>query len=81
MNTTTLQILDPDEELEDGWTVTGDLRRTDEDEANYDVADELYSLYRNIEFDPEFSQFFAYAQSREQAEDLVRAIQKWEAQR
>jgi hypothetical protein len=66
-------------EDDDDWTVTGDLRETDDDEANYECADDLRTI--DVEFDSEHSQLFAYASTKEEADELVLAIQRWVAKR
>jgi hypothetical protein len=66
-------------EDDDDWTVTGDLRETDEDEANYECGDDLRTI--DVEFDSEHSQLFAYVSTKEEADELVLAIQRWVAKR
>ena len=65
----------------DYWSVTGDLRRSDWDDANYDARDDLRPHWPNIEFDPETSCFYAYAKTEEDAQAFAAALTDWLAQR
>jgi hypothetical protein len=63
------------------WNIVGDLRRNDNDDANYDAnydaRDDLAPTWTNIEFDPETSCFYAYAQTEAEANEFAAALDTW----
>ena len=68
------------------WSVIGDLRRPGsgfDDDGNYECRDWLDAqhTFANIDFDPETSCFYAYAETQAEADELVEGIKNWQAQR
>lgn len=74
-----LTIHEPDEYRET-FDVIADLRASFtadhgmSDRANYEISDALRERFPNIEFDPEFSCFYAHANTYAEAEELIVAI-------
>jgi len=56
------------------WVVYGDLRRYDGDWRNNDAPDQIGPM-SGIEYDPEVSMFWAYADDEDDARALVAAIE------
>lgn len=81
-----LTIREPDE-YSDTFDVIADLRAPFtadygmSDEANYEISDALAKRFPNIMFDPEFSCFYAYANTKAEAEELIVAINEAVANR
>ena len=78
----TVTVYDNKRDDEYPWTISGDLRQSDYDDANHDLADTLRHRFPLVSFDAEFSCFFAYAPTEEEAMRLVEAIKArlWLAQ-
>jgi hypothetical protein len=60
---TSVTVYDDDDDSMPAWTVLGDLRASDDDEANYDARDALCHQAPHISFDPEYSCFYAFTRS------------------
>lgn len=59
------------------WGFEGDLRKSDDDDNNYDCADALSPLFPDVVIDPESSCFYAYAKTEERIRELALAVQSW----
>jgi len=69
-------------DFEDGYTITGNAKRKmtiKEFDSAYDFEEYIQEKIncKAIDFDSEYSQFFAYAKTKAQAVRFVKAIEKY----